>query len=244
MEFNHFFNFHLKLLRIIGLRLHFGGFSVAKWFRGYHHFWLSQLLTFFLITVRVCYMFMLRSSIEYALFGSCGFIYLVEGFVKALEIQKNSDKIDAYLEKLKTMYGAANDQNDFGLRKYSRIFGIYVRSMLATTLISANAPMFGAIVSYIISGKVIITIQGVKFMPFNSLALNIVMYIPQYFCALFQCFYPLLDSLIMMLSIQLIYPFRKISQEFEKLCEKPPGDAFMKDLVEQHNTVLRYLKIA
>lgn len=239
MEFKAFFAFHLKFLQIIGFRFKFGDFPVPKRLRGNRHFWFCQSLTVFLLTIRVVYLFMLRSNFEYVLFGSCGLIYVVENFVKSQEIQRNSDKVDAILEKFKTMFDSIDDRNDSFVLKYFRIFRIYVRSMFVVTILTANIPLIGAIVTFLIRGEVLIKLQGVKFMPFNSLTLNIVVYIPQYFCALLQCFYPILDSLMMMLSIHLIFQFRKISEELQKLKEERPADGFIKTLVDRHTDVLR-----
>lgn len=242
MEFETFFFYHLKLFRIIGLRLRFGGFTVPKWLTGSRHFWFCQFLTVFLLVIRICYMTMLRTSYELVLFGSCTLIYVIESFIKALEVYRNSDRIDALLEKLKIMYEAADDHDDPQLMKYFRVFMVYIKCLLWSAIFLATLPIISALIVFLITGKVFIKHQGSIWMPFRSLTMNVVMYIPQYFCALFQCFYPILDSFMMMVPIHLIFQLRKISVDLEKLREYQPKKGFFKQLIDRHTEVLRFVR--
>ena len=104
MDFEAFFNFHLKWLRFIGFRLKFGGYKVPKMFDNFFYFYFIQFSTAtIIIAFKVMYM-IASSSTENILMETCNLIYVLEVYIKSFEIHRNTDKLVQMLHNLASLH--------------------------------------------------------------------------------------------------------------------------------------------
>lgn len=239
-SFMDFFNFYLKLLQCVGIRINFqcGQLNGNIWKRFNTLYMILCVSTMSIASVlSVLFISIGDKSVEKKLSSLIILLTNIELLSKVLCIVKNSDRIAKILKELET-YNEIRGKSTKYLMKESNIILVYSKVAVVSMIVFYFIPLITTFVLLIKDHKWIAIYTNEVWYPFDDQ--NVYYYGPIYlfqtcFTFTFMCYYTAIDGLILMIMIHINHQFLALSLKFCNI-ENSRG---LNGIVDRHCQVTR-----